>query len=124
MKRGRKTSQTRKANAMKKISLRTIADYIDQNDVTELSAIKDEILAELAKDDARKAETAKGYEDAHDVIVGNLSDTPVTCRELYDAIKDELPEGFGKSKVQWALTHLWSDEIVKIEGNPNTYRRA
>ena len=108
---------------MKKLSLRAIVDYIDQNDVTELSEIKDEILAELAKDDARKAETAKGYEDAHDAIVGNLGDTPVTCGELYEAIKDELPEGFGKGKVQYALTHLWSDEIVKVEGKPNTYRR-
>ena len=79
--------------------------------------------SKLGRADARKAVTAKGYDEAHDAIVGALGDTPVTCGELYDAIKKDLPEGFTKGKVQYALTHLWETEIVKIAGSPNTYRR-
>ena len=56
--------------------------------------------------------------------MGNLSDTPVTCGELYDAIESELPEGMTKGKVQYALTHLWQDEIVKVSGKPNGYKKA
>ena len=108
---------------MKKTSLQSLVSYLNGETVDNIAEIKAEIEAELAKGDARKAKTAQGYDEAHDVIVNALGDTPVTCGELYDAIKDELPEGFGKGKVQWALTNLWGDEIVKIEGKPNTYRR-
>ena len=87
-----------------------------------------DILAELDKEinkgAEQKAKNAEAYESIHDLIVGNLGDAPVTCGELYEAIEDELPEGMTKGKVQYALTHLWQDEIVKIEGKPNTYRKA
>ena len=37
-------------------------------------------------------------------------------------IETRLPEGFGKSKVQYAITRLWNDEIVKnSDGKVNTY---
>ena len=87
-----------------------------------------EILAELEKEINRgaeqKAKNAQAYESIHDLVVGNLGSAPVTCGELFDSIEDELPEGMTKGKVQYALTHLWQDEIVKIEGKPNTYRHA
>ena len=107
---------------MKKLSL--VAIY---NALTGFGYSDEEVLQELKgeinKDAARKEATAKVYDEAHDAIVGNLSDKPVTVKELYEAIKDELPEGFTQGKVQYALTHLWESEIVKIEGKPNTYRR-
>ena len=109
---------------MKKSLVQTLVNYLTENDIPELAEVKAEAEAELAKDAARKDATAKGYEAAHDAIVGNLDATPVTCTELYDAIVDELPDGFTKNKVQYALTHLWQDEIVVIAGKPNTYRRA
>ena len=87
-----------------------------------------DILAEIDKEinrgEEKKAANAKAYEGVHDLIVGNLTNTPCTCAELYDAIKDQLPSGFERGKVQYALTHRGEDEIVKIEGSPNTYRRA
>ena len=107
---------------MKKVSLQTILDTL-----TAIDFADDDIMAELRneinKGNARKEATAKEYEKAHDVIVKALGDIPVTCGELYEAIKGDLPEGFGRGKVQYALTHLWEDEIVKVEGNPNSYRR-
>lgn len=86
--------------------------------------VREDLEKELNRDAERKAQSAQAYESIHDLIVSNLGSAPVTCAELYESIKSELPEGITKGKVQYALTHLWSDEIVKIEGKPNTYRRA
>ena len=122
-KRGRTPHKPERVTAMKKLSLVTI-----KNALVGFGFEDADILAELDKEitkgDAQKAKNAEAYEAMHDVIVGALSDVPVTCGELYESIKDELPEGATKGKVQYALTHLWGDEIVKIEGKPNTYRKA
>lgn len=87
-----------------------------------------EILAEIEKELNRgadaKAKNLEVYESFHELLVSNLSDSPATCGEIYEAIEEQLPEGVTKGKVQYALTHLWQDEIVKIEGKPNTYRKA
>ena len=108
---------------MKKLSLVAI-----KNALVGFGFEDEEILAELEKEitkgDVQKAKNAEAYEALHDLIVGNLGDTPVTCAELFEAIEDELPQGTTKGKVQYALTHLWQDEIVKIEGKPNSYRKA
>ena len=54
-----------------------------------------------------------------------LSDTPVTISELYDALADKLNEvGMTKGKLQYAVTRLWKDEIVRTEGKVNTYSKA
>lgn len=87
-----------------------------------------EILAEIEKELNRgadaKAKNLEVYESFHELLVSNLSDSPATCGEIYEAIEEQLPEGVTKGKVQYALTHLWQDEIVKIDGKPNTYRKA
>ena len=107
---------------MKNISLVTI-----KNALVASGFENEEILAELDKEINRnadaKAKNAEAYESIHALVVGALSETPVTCAEIFAEIEDELPEGMSKGKVQYALTHLWQDEIVKIEGKPNTYRR-
>ena len=107
---------------MKKVSLSAIYSALKGIDFD--SEILAEVEKELNKGEEKKAKNAEAYEAMHDVIVGALSDTPVTCAELFESIESELPEGATKGKVQYALTHLWSDEIVKIEGKPNTYRKA
>ena len=116
---------------MKKATLQFIAAYLSENaqyaDDNEKSALEStltEINAELNKGADAKAKNAEAYEGIHDLVIGVLSDTPATCAEIFGQIESELPEGMGKGKVQYALTHLWQDEIVKIEGKPNTYRRA
>ncbi len=110
---------------MKKLSLESIYSFLSDNGfANEYPEVMDELRKEITKGDAQKAKNAEAYEAMHDVIVGALSDVPVTCGELFESIKGELPEGATKGKVQYALTHLWQDEIVKIEGKPNTYRKA
>lgn len=108
---------------MKKLSLVAI-----KNALTAYGFTDEEILSELDKEitkgDVQKAKNAEAYEALHDVIMENLGEAPCTVAELWDAIKDDVPEGTTKGKVQYALTHLWQDEIVKIEGKPNGYRKA
>lgn len=108
---------------MKKATLITI-----KNALTDYGYMDSDVLSELnreiTKGDAEKAARAAEYEAIHDLIVDNLTDTPVTVADLVAEIEDELPEGMNRHKVQYALNNLWQDEIVKIEGKPNTYRRA
>ena len=108
---------------MKKATLIAI-----KNALTDYGYMDSDVLSELnreiTKGEAEKAKNAQAYESIHDIVIGALGTAPATCGEIYDAIADELPEGVTKGKVQYALTHLWQDEIVKIEGKPNTYRRA
>ena len=64
------------------------------------------------------------YAAAHDVVIGALSNKPVTLAELWETVKDTVPEGMTKSKVQYALRELWAAEVIKIEGKVNEYKRA
>ena len=112
---------------MKKATLETIYNVLNEvipNVEDGYPEMMAELKAELNKGAAQKAKKAEAYDALHDIVIGALSDAPVTCGELWDAIKGEVPEGVTKGKVQYALTHLWQDEIVKIEGKPNTYRKA
>jgi len=108
---------------MKKATLVAIKDAL-----TGYGYMDSEVLSELNREITRgedaKAENAKAYESIHELVVSNLGETPCTCSELHDAIAAELPAGMTRAKVQYALNNLWQDEIVKIPGKPNTYRRA
>ena len=107
---------------MKKNTMTTIANYI--KNVPELAAEYAELKAELDKN-AEKAQANRDlYAAAHDVVMATLSDKPMTMAELWEAMKDNAPEGMTKSKVQYALRELWAAEVVKIEGKVNEYKRA
>ena len=107
---------------MKKNTMATIANYI--KNVPELAAEYAELQAELNKN-AEKAQANRDlYAATHDVVIGALTDKPVTLAELWETVKDTVPEGMSKSKVQYALRELWAAEVVKIEGKVNEYKRA
>ena len=109
---------------MKKSTMNAIVNYIDTNAVEELYEVRDELVAELNKSEAKAQANRDLYAQAKDVILNALTETPVTISELYDEIASDLPENFTKSKVQYAITRLWADEVVKTEGKVNTYTRA
>jgi hypothetical protein len=109
---------------MKKATMNTILTALTAIDSEKYANEIAELTAELSKGQAQKDKNAEAYESIHALIVDALSDTPVTCGELWESIEENVPDGITKGKVQYALTHLWQDEIVKIEGKPNTYRRA
>ena len=108
---------------MKKSTMIALVSYLNGATVDNLDEIKAELEAELNRNAEKAAANRELYESAKSVIFEGfrVAGTPVTIAELYEEIKDELPQGFSKSKVQYAVTRLWSDEIVKTEGKTNTY---
>ena len=109
---------------MKKATMNTILSLIANINTDEANAVRDELNAELNKGAEQKAQNDALYEAAKAVVMNELSDTPITISELYEAVEGQLPEGFTKGKLQYAVTRLWKDEIVRIEGKVNTYRKA
>lgn len=108
---------------MRKVSLQSLVNYLTANPIAELEEIKGEAIAELAKG-AEKAQANRDlYEQAREVVMEGLriAGKPVTIGELYESIEGELPEGMTKGKVQYAITRLWADEIVRTEGKVNSY---
>ena len=106
---------------MKKATMQTILSLINTIESPEADAVREELTAELNKDAERKAQNADLYESAKGIVMEELGETPVTIGELYEALKEKLPEGFSKGKLQYAVTRLWASEIRKIEGKVNTY---
>lgn len=86
----------------------------------------EEILAEFEKEINRSAEAKQAkdalYAQAKDVVLQAM-DAPATIGEIFDAVEDELPSGFTKGMLQYAITRLWKDDIDKTEGKVNTYAR-
>ena len=107
---------------MKKSTLSAIYESLKSMDYD--PEILSEIATELNKGEAQKAKNAEAYEGIHGLIMETLTDTPATMSEIWEAIEDRVPDGITKGKVQYALTHLWQDEIQKVEGKPNGYMKA
>ena len=111
---------------MKKATMNTILTLIATIDTPEAEQVRQELNAELNKGAEQKAENAKLYDAAKVIVMDELSKATeaVTLGELYEAVEGNLPEGFTKGKLQYAVTRLWTDSIVKVEGKVNTYRKA
>ena len=110
---------------MKKATMNSILSLIASIDSPEAEAVRAELNAELNKGAEEKARNAELYSSAKSIVMDELSDTPVTISELWDALADKLTEaGFTKGKLQYAVTRLWKDEIVRTEGKVNTYSKA
>ena len=117
---------------MKKLSLVAIqtllSDLIDDDPTNEAEYgdILAEVTAELNKGAEQKAANAEVYDKAKKVVMSVLEKltAPAPLSEIYAEAAAALPEGFTKGKFQYAMTRLWKDEIVKIEGKPNCYKKA
>ena len=107
---------------MKKNTLRTIANYI--RNIPELANESAELDAEIAKDESKVQANRELYATAHDVAMAVLTDKPMTIAEWFSACGDKMPDGFTKSKMQYAVREYWASEVVKIEGKVNEYRKA
>lgn len=106
---------------MTKNTMNTILSLIANIDTPEANEVRETLTAELNKNAERKAQTAELYEAVKPIVFSALTDTPATIAEIFDEIESELPDGFTKSKLQYAITRLWKDEIVKTEGKVNGY---
>ena len=106
---------------MKKSTLSTIYTVMSQNDFLNKEEIMAEIAKELNRGAEEKARKANEYESAKEVVFNAIANEAHTIAEIFEIVKDELPSGFTKNKIQYGLTHLWSDEIAKVEGKVNSY---
>lgn len=108
---------------MKKSTMIALVSYLNGATVDNLDEIKAELEAELNRNAEKAAANRELYDTAKSVIFEGfrVAGTPITIAELYEEIKDELPDGFSKSKVQYAVTRLWTDEVTKVEGKTNSY---
>lgn len=117
---------------MKKLSLVAIqtllSDLIadDPTNEAEYGDILAEVTAELNKGAEAKAANEAVYNEAKPTIMAVLSKltAPAPLAEIYAEAEELLPEGFTKGKLQYAVTRLWTDEVVKVEGKPNCYGKA
>ena len=105
--------------------MNTILTLIATIDTPEAEEVRAELNAELNKGAEEKARNAEQYEQAKAIVMNELSETAVTIGELWEALANKLSEvGMTKGKLQYAMTRLWKDEIVKTEGKINSYTRA
>lgn len=103
--------------------MQNIANYIAN--VPELSEEYTELLSELNRNAAKAQANRALYDAAREVALATLAQAPDGCTatELYESCADELPEGFTKSKLQYALTHYWNDAVaVEKTKDSNMYR--
>ena len=109
---------------MKKAIMNTILTLIATIDTPEADEVRAELNAELNRGAEQKAQNAALYEAVKPIVMEELGDATCTVGELWEAVEGKVPAGFTKGKLQYAVTRLWTTEIVKIEGKVNTYRKA
>ena len=108
---------------MKKNTMIALVSYLNGNTVDNIEEIKAELEAELNRGAEKAQKNRELYESVKPIVMEGFKDAgiPITIAELYESIEGNLPDGFGKSKVQYAVTRLWIDELVKTEGKVNAY---
>lgn len=111
---------------MKISSMKTlIAYFYAQPSVpSDVADVVSEMETELSKEHEKQNAKLELYEAAHEAVMAELGDKPMTLAELWEALKDKLPEGFTKNKLSYALTHYWTDEVVVTNGKVNGYSKA
>ena len=109
---------------MKKATMNTILTLIATIDTPEADEVRAELNAELNKGAELKARNAEAYEAVKPIVMSELGDATCTIGELWEAVEDKVPEGFTKGKLQYAVTRLWVNDLVKVEGKVNGYRKA
>lgn len=96
--------------------METLVAFINDNAVSELYEIRDEIAAELnknkAKADANRELYGTIWDKVHEVL--ESATMPVTAQELADET------GISKGKIVYGLTHLWSAEVEKDTSKKST----
>lgn len=109
---------------MKKSTLKSLVAYLNGADITNLDEITAELEAELAKNEEKAQANRDLYAAAREVVLAAMTEAPQSVAEIFAACEENLPDGFSKGKVQYALMNYWTDAVVKIENpyGPNQYR--
>ena len=106
---------------MKKSSLQSLVAYLDGQTVDNISEIRDEIVAELAKGAEKAQANREAYAEYHDKVMAVLAGMtdPVTAQDISDET------GIARGKIVYGLRNYWANEVVvDSTGKVNTYRLA
>ena len=108
---------------MTKNTMNTILTLIANINTAEADEVREVLTKELNKGAEKAQATAELYESVKPIVFGALAEAsaPATISEIFGAVEEQLPEGFTKSKLQYAMTRLWKDELTKVEGKVNAY---
>lgn len=111
---------------MKNSTMNTIVSVLSTIDFEGKDTVMAELNTELHRYDAVKEAKMALYESAHPVVfeVFEQTATPLTVAEIWEAIEDTVPEGFTKSKLAYALSHQWKDEVQRTSGKVTTYQKV
>lgn len=102
----------------------SLVAYLNGETVDNIAEVKAELEAELNKNAEKAAANRNLYEQTREIVLGAIAEKPMTIAEIWDAVKDEVPEGMTKSKVQYALREYWAADVVKTVGKVNEYKKA
>ena len=108
---------------MKKSTMQSLVSFLA--DYPEMADAREELSRELNRNAEKAAANRELYEAARGVVLEQLGAAAngVTLAELVESCGDNLPEGFTKGKVQYALLHYWNDAVsVEQTKNGNVYR--
>lgn len=113
--------KTRKGNTMKKSTMEALYTVINKG-----AAVTDELRAEFnaeyERTTAKSRANAAMYDEARDFLMNTPDwDRPMTAAELAETFAADLPDGFSKSKVQYALLHYWVDSVERHDNGKNAY---
>ena len=110
---------------MKNSTIKTIYAILTGSNTEEADRLA--VIRELEDEFAKEQEKANAkldlYEAMRAVVFTKLGDRPMTLADLWGAVEADMPDGATKNKLSYALTHYWNDDIVKISGKVNEYRR-
>ena len=109
---------------MKKTTIETMISYLNGSDV-DTAELMTELAAELDRLTSKARANASAREAAIPVVLAHLTDTPVTCKELFNACAGELPSDYTPAKLQYLLLHELADFVTKIDNgkSANTYTK-
>jgi len=108
---------------MKNSTMNTIYTTLSTINFEGKEEVMQELYNDLHRNDRVKEEKANAYAVAWEAIKTTINDLGApTLSEIWDCCKENLPDGFTKSKVSYGLTHYWKDYVNKIEGKVNMYQ--
>lgn len=107
---------------MTKNTLNALVTYLTKNPIAELADATAELVAERDKNEAKAQANRELYAEAKEIVMAVVSPSdPMTVAQIYEACKAELPEGFSKSKVQYAVREYWADELIRHDNGKGAY---
>lgn len=109
---------------MKKNTIESLYAYFVKNDNTvDLSTVVEDVRAEYERTNAKTKAKMDAYAVAKPIVLGVITDNPMTVKDIYEACKNDLPDDFSSHKIQYALRTYWVDDVDKHDNgkNPFTY---